>query len=99
MLAPGPQAAGSAEAFKKVDLHYVEAAAKAAAAAGVPHFSLVSAQGARAGLWASDLKPFHGLLYAKTKGLVRVPLLPCRLRRLSPYGRLGGAWLAVSWRH
>ncbi|KAL4424870.1 hypothetical protein ABPG77_002093 [Micractinium sp. CCAP 211/92] len=62
-------AAGSAEAFKKVDLHYVEAAAKAAAAAGVPHFSLVSAQGARAGLWASDLKPFHGLLYAKTKGL------------------------------
>ncbi|KAL4451875.1 hypothetical protein ABPG75_007537 [Micractinium tetrahymenae] len=62
-------AAGSAEAFKKVDLHYVEAAARAAAAAGVPHFSLVSAQGARAGLWASDLKPFHGLLYAKTKGL------------------------------
>lgn len=73
----GAQAAGSAEAFKKVDLHYVEAAARAAAAAGVPHFSLVSAQGARPGLWASDLKPFHGLLYAKTKGLVR----RCRCHR------------------
>lgn len=70
---PVSQAAGSADAFRKVDLHYVEAAARAARAAAVPHFSLVSAQGARAGLWASDLKPLHGLLYAKTKGQVRPP--------------------------
>jgi oxidoreductase len=61
--------AGSAEAFKKVDFHYVDAAAAAAKAAGARHFSLVSAQGASPGLWASDWKPFHGLLYAKTKGL------------------------------
>lgn len=61
--------AGSASAFKKVDYEYVAAAARAAKAAGVPSFSLVSAQGANASLWASDLAPFHGLLYAKTKGL------------------------------
>lgn len=61
-------AAGTADAFRKVDLHYVEAAARAAAAGGVPHFSLVSAQGAKAGVWASDWKPFHGLLYMQTKG-------------------------------
>jgi oxidoreductase len=60
--------AGSAEAFRKVDLHYVEAAARAAAACKVPHFGLVSAQGANAGVWASDWKLFHGLLYMKTKG-------------------------------
>ncbi|KAL4513506.1 hypothetical protein Ndes2526B_g07557 [Nannochloris sp. 'desiccata'] len=61
--------AGSAEAFKKVDYEYVLAAGRAAKKAGVPHFGLVSAQGANANLWASDWKPFHGLLYAKTKGL------------------------------
>ncbi|KAI7835557.1 hypothetical protein COHA_010537 [Chlorella ohadii] len=60
--------AGSAEAFRKVDLHYVEAAARAAAACKVPHFGLVSAQGANAGVWSSDWKLFHGLLYMKTKG-------------------------------
>lgn len=62
-------AAGSAAAFKKVDFDYVAAAARAAKAANAPHFSLVSAQGANAGLWASDLSLFHGLLYSKTKGL------------------------------
>jgi len=61
--------AGSAEAFKKVDYEYVAAAGRAAKTAGVPHFGLVSAQGANANLWASDWKVFHGLLYAKTKGL------------------------------
>lgn len=85
----------------------MEAAARAAAAAGVPHFSLVSAQGARAGLWASDLKPFHGLLYAKTKGLVRRCRCPrSRLQPLGsvcpgcqplhPTGRDCSSWLA-SW--
>ncbi len=65
------QAAGTADEFRKVDLHYVEATARAAKAAAVPYFALVSAQGANAGVWASDLKPFHGLLYMKTKGQVR----------------------------
>jgi oxidoreductase len=64
------QVAGSADAFRKVDLDYVAASARAASAGGVPHFSLVTAQGARAGVWASDLKPFHGLLYMKVKGQV-----------------------------
>lgn len=36
----------------------------------VPHFALVSAQGANARVWASDWKLFHGLLYMKTKGQV-----------------------------
>ncbi len=72
------QAAGSAEAFRKVDLHYVEATARAAKAARVPHFSLVSAVGANAKIWASDLKPFHGLLYTKIKGQVRrCPTFSC----------------------
>lgn len=60
--------AGTADAFRKVDLDYVAAAAKAAKASGVSQFSLVSAQGANAGLWSSDFKPFHGLLYSQTKG-------------------------------
>jgi oxidoreductase len=61
--------AGSAEAFKKVDYEYVAAAGRAAKKCGAPHFALVTAQGANANLWSSDWKPFHGLLYAKTKGL------------------------------
>ena len=60
--------AGSADAFRKVDFDYVAAAAKAAAAANIPHFSLVSAQGASSSLPSSDFKLFHGLLYSKTKG-------------------------------
>jgi oxidoreductase len=60
--------AGSADNFRKVDLHYVEAAAKAAKAAGVPHFSLLTAQGANPNVCASDLAPLHPLLYTKTKG-------------------------------
>jgi len=61
--------AGSAEGFKKVDLTYVASAAQVAKKSGVEQFSLVSATGANAGLWASDWKLFHGLLYSKTKGL------------------------------
>lgn len=54
----------------------------------VPHFALVSAQGANAGVWASDWKLFHGLLYMKTKGQVGVAAgcewvgMPCALRSL-----------------
>lgn len=65
------KAAGSAAAFKKVDFEYVAGGAQAAAAAGVRCFSLVSAQGANAGVWASDAAPFHALLYTQTKGKVR----------------------------
>lgn len=61
-------AAGSASRFKQVDFEYVAAAARAAKAAGIPHFSLISAQGANPRVWASDLRPFHGLLYTRTKG-------------------------------
>jgi hypothetical protein len=64
------QDAGSAEVFKKVDHDYVAAAAAAAKAAGVPYFGLVSAQGANAGMPASDWKLLHPLLYTRTKGLV-----------------------------
>ncbi|KAI8473336.1 MAG: hypothetical protein J3K34DRAFT_519005 [Monoraphidium minutum] len=61
--------AGSAEAFKRVDHEYVAAAAEASKKAGARYFGLVSAQGANPRLWASDLAPFHPLLYSRTKGL------------------------------
>lgn len=75
--------AGSAENFKKVDYEYVAKSAAAAKAAGVPHYCLVSAQGANAGLWASDLKPFHGLLYAKTKGMAEQAVISQSFPRVS----------------
>jgi len=65
------QDAGSAEQFKKVDLHYVQLAAQAAKQAGVQHFSLCTVKGANANMWASSLSPFHALLYIKTKGQVK----------------------------
>lgn len=61
--------AGSAEAFRAVDLHSVSATAAAAKAAGARHFSLISAQGANKNLWASDFVLFHALLYCRVKGL------------------------------
>lgn len=64
------QVAGSAEQFRKIDLHYVEQAAQAAQQAGVQQFSLCSAQGANANTWASDFTFAHALLYKKTKGQV-----------------------------
>ena len=72
------QVAGSAEAFRKVDLVYVEKAAKAAKAAGVQHFSLLTAQMANSKQWANDMLPFHPLLYIKTKGQVsaEAPVYP-----------------------
>lgn len=53
-----------------MDLEFVAAAAAVAKKAGARHFSLVSAQGANANMWASDLKPLHALLYTQTKGKV-----------------------------
>lgn len=66
------QVAGSADNFRKVDLHYVEAAAEASKAAGAKHFSLVTAQGANPNTMANDMKPFHALLYMKVKGQVSI---------------------------
>lgn len=60
--------AGSADQFKKVDLHYVQLAAQAAKHAGARHFSLCTARGANPNMWASDISLFHPLLYAKVKG-------------------------------
>ncbi|EFJ46107.1 hypothetical protein VOLCADRAFT_93520 [Volvox carteri f. nagariensis] len=75
--------AGSAEAFKKVDHDYVAASARLAKETGVPHFSLVSAQGANHKCPANDLALFHALLYTKTKGMVgvirRAALKCCRV--------------------
>lgn len=60
--------AGSAEQFRKVDYGYVAKSAELAKAAGVPQFSLVSAQSSDAKQWASDLRIFHAFLYMQTKG-------------------------------
>jgi len=51
-----------------VDLGYVKEAAKLAKEAGVPHFSLLTAQGANPRAWASNFILLHGLLYLNTKG-------------------------------
>ncbi len=51
-----------------MDLTYVEAAAKAARAGGVRHFSLVTSKGASARLPASHFVGLHPLLYLSTKG-------------------------------
>ena len=52
----------------QVDLTYVEAAAKAAKAGGVRHFSLVTSKGASARLPAPHFAGLHPLLYLATKG-------------------------------
>ena len=61
-------AAGSAAAMRRVDLEYVDSAAAAARAASVPHFALLTAQGARADVWYSELRMFHPLFYMHLKG-------------------------------
>ncbi len=38
---------------------------------GCAHFSLLTAAGAKADAWSCDFSPLHGLLYMKTKGMVR----------------------------
>ena len=62
-------AAGSAEAFWNVDVGGVASAARLAAAASVPHLSLVSASGAwRNTAWAPTFSLLHPLYYAAAKG-------------------------------
>ncbi|PNH05892.1 hypothetical protein TSOC_007809 [Tetrabaena socialis] len=75
--------AGSAAAFKKVDFEYVAASARLAKECGAAHFSLVSAQGANARVPANDLGLFHGLLYAKTKGLAEEAVVGQGFQRTS----------------
>ncbi|KDD75097.1 hypothetical protein H632_c872p1 [Helicosporidium sp. ATCC 50920] len=58
----------SAEEYAKVDRDYVAAAAKAACTAGVPHFAMVSAQGANPNMWGPHSKLLHGLFYMRVKG-------------------------------
>ena len=53
-------AAGSAANMKRVDVDYVDKAAAAAKAANVPHFSLLTSQGANKHVWYSEHKLFHG---------------------------------------
>ena len=43
-------------------------AAKLAREAGVPHFSLLTAQYANPNIWASNFIAMHPLLYMRTKG-------------------------------
>lgn len=62
------KAAGSASNFRRVDLEYVASSAASAKAAGVPHFALLTSQGANAGALNSDSILCHGLLYIHVKG-------------------------------
>lgn len=77
--------AGSAEAFRTVDLHFVVASGQVARAAGVKHFSLVTAQGANANTWACDYAPFHALLYTQTKGRAEAGVIATGIERVSVY--------------
>jgi uncharacterized protein YbjT (DUF2867 family) len=65
--------AGSAAAFRAVDMHAVLAFARAAQAAGVTHFILVSSTGAN---------PKSRLLYPRTKGEVEAALTAMAFPRL-----------------
>lgn len=60
------KAAGGPRGFVKVEVTYSENAARMAKEAGIKHFSVVSAQGANANVWAIDA--IHPLLYMKSLG-------------------------------
>jgi oxidoreductase len=77
--------AGSAAEFKKVNLSYVDKAAEAAHSASVPHFALMTSQGARAGVWHSDLLAFHWLLYTHVKGAAENAVLARGFPRVSVF--------------
>eukprot|EP01116_Phalansterium_solitarium_P009017 TRINITY_DN23009_c0_g1_i1.p1 TRINITY_DN23009_c0_g1~~TRINITY_DN23009_c0_g1_i1.p1 ORF type:complete len:233 (-),score=57.03 TRINITY_DN23009_c0_g1_i1:65-763(-) len=66
--------AGSAEAFKRIDLHLVTKCGQIAKGAGVPHFSMVSSTGA-------DAHSFF--LYMKTKGQAEEAIKNLGFRRTS----------------
>ncbi|CEG49304.1 oxidoreductase htatip2-like protein [Plasmopara halstedii] len=66
--------AGSAEAFRKVDLDYVVKFAELCKAANVPYFGLVTSQGANKDSW---------FLYPQTKGEVEDKVLQMKFQRTS----------------
>jgi len=76
-------AAKSADAFRKVDLEMVRDGAIAAKKAGVPQYSLLTSQGASAGMWANDWKLMHGLLYLQVKGLAEQEVTKLKFPRTS----------------
>lgn len=67
------RAAGSAEAFRRVDFDYVERLGRAAKARGIPRFVLVSAMSA---------SPRSRLLYSRTKGEIEEALVDLELGSL-----------------
>ncbi|ETO35937.1 hypothetical protein RFI_01123 [Reticulomyxa filosa] len=86
-------AAGTAENFKKIDFDMVKDAAIASQKASlelffdfflhVPHFSLMTAQGANANVWANEWKIGHGLYYLKIKGLIENEIIDMKFPRTS----------------
>lgn len=63
------KAAGSAEAFKKIELVWLKEVVGISKRGGVGHFSLLTAAGANPKSMTSDWAPLTFLLYMKTKGL------------------------------
>lgn len=61
-------AAGSADAYRRIDLGFVAKAAAAAKAASVPQFLLLTSKGANARVWHADAAMFHSLFYMHIKG-------------------------------
>eukprot|EP00955_Chlamydomonas_euryale_P003705 39030-Chlamydomonas_euryale.AAC.1 len=53
--------AGSAAGFRRVDLEWVDAAVALAKAGSAKHFSVVSCEGANAGMWANDWPIFGAM--------------------------------------
>lgn len=62
--------AGSADAFRKVDLDFVAKSAKIAKEKNVPHYSLLTSHGANPNLYANDWMIMQIFLYMKVKGQV-----------------------------
>ena len=78
-------AVANAAEYRRIDVDYVEKAAAAARAAGVPHFALVSSQGANKDTWYSELKAFHGFFYMHVKGLAEAAVSKRAFPRTSIY--------------
>ena len=98
-------AAGSAAAYRRVDLEYVDKAAAAAKAAQVPQFLLLTAKGANARVWSSDAALLHGLLYMHLKGAAEEAAAARKFEHFSAFrpgmldrglaSRAWGEWLAL----
>jgi oxidoreductase len=75
--------ARTAENFRKVDFDMVRDAGIASKNAGIPHFSLMTSQGANANVWANEWKIGHGLYYLKIKGLIEKEIIDMKFPRTS----------------